>query len=386
MRVYLDNASTTFPKPKKVSESIYNFLTTIGGNPGRSNHENSMDSNRILLESRITLAKFFNFDKFENVIFTNNITSSLNILINGMFKKGDHVITSSMEHNSVLRPLFHLKELGIIDLYISKSDSFGFIDLNDIKSNLKSNTKAIILTHASNVIGSIQPIFEISKICTDNNIHFILDSAQSAGNIEIDFKALNLSALAFTGHKSLYGPQGTGGFLISDHLNSICSSTILGGTGSLSHSLTQPDFLPDKFESGTLNMPGIYGLLEGVNFINNEGIKTIHDKNTSLFNYLVNDLKNIPNVNLYLDTNKIDNYTSCVSLNINNIETAELSYMLDSDFGIQNRSGLHCAPLAHKSIGTYPTGTVRLSIGYFNTLDEIKYTISALNKISKTAK
>lgn len=386
MRVYLDNASTTFPKPKKVSESIYNFLTNIGGNPGRSNHENSMDSNRILLESRITLANLFNFDKFENVIFTNNITTSLNLLINGMFKEGDHVITSSMEHNSVLRPLFRLKELNIIDLYVCKANSFGFIDVNDIKSNLKPNTKSIILSHASNVVGSIQPIFEISKICSENNIHFILDSAQSAGSIDIDFKALNLSALAFTGHKSLYGPQGTGGFLISDDLNSICSSTILGGTGSLSHSLTQPDFLPDKFESGTLNMPGIYGLLEGVKFINKEGIKTIHDKNNFLLNYLVNDLKNINNLKIYLDPNNINNYTSCISLNINNIETAELSYILDNDFGIQNRSGLHCAPLAHETIGTYPSGTVRLSIGYFNTLDEIKYTISALNKISQSVK
>ena len=386
MRVYLDNASTTFPKPKEVSESIYNFLTNIGGNPGRSNHKNSMDSNRVLLESRITLANLFNFDKFENVIFTNNITTSLNILINGMFKEGDHVITSSMEHNSVLRPLFRLKELNIIDLYVCKANSFGFIDINDIKSNLKSNTKAIILSHASNVVGSIQPIFEISKICSDNNIHFILDSAQSAGSVDIDFKALNLSALAFTGHKSLYGPQGTGGFLISDDLNFICSSTILGGTGSLSHSLSQPDFLPDKFESGTLNMPGIYGLLEGVNFINKEGIKTIHDKNNFLLNYLVNDLKNIDNLKIYLDSNNINNYTSCVSLNINNIETAELSYILDNDFGIQNRSGLHCAPLAHETIGTYPSGTVRLSIGYFNTLDEIKYTISALNKISKSVR
>jgi len=386
MRVYLDNASTTFPKPKEVSESIYNFLTNIGGNPGRSNHKNSMDSNRVLLESRITLANLFNFDKFENVIFTNNITTSLNILINGMFKEGDHVITSSMEHNSVLRPLFRLKELNIIDLYVCKANSFGFIDINDIKSNLKSNTKAIILSHASNVVGAIQPIFEISKICSDNNIHFILDSAQSAGSVDIDFKALNLSALAFTGHKSLYGPQGTGGFLISDDLNFICSSTILGGTGSLSHSLSQPDFLPDKFESGTLNMPGIYGLLEGIKFINKEGIKTIHDKNNFLLNYLVNDLKNIDNLKIYLDSNNINNYTSCVSLNINNIETAELSYILDNDFGIQNRSGLHCAPLAHETIGTYPSGTVRLSIGYFNTLDEIKYTISALNKISQSVK
>lgn len=380
--IYLDNASTTFPKPKNVTDSIYNFLTNIGGNPGRSNHDNGLQSNRLLLEAREILASFFNFNKIENVIFTNNITTSLNILINGCSRNGDHIITSSMEHNSVLRPLINLKESGIIDLDIIDANSFGFINVEDFKNAIRPNTKYIILTQASNVIGSIQPIKKIGELCKDNNIYFILDTAQGAGVLDLDFKALNLSALAFTGHKSLFGPQGIGGFIISDELNEICNPYILGGTGSLSHSLIQPEFLPDKFESGTLNMPGIIGLMEGIKFIESQGLKTIYEKNTFLRKLLVSELKNINSIILYEDTNN-ENYTSCVSFNVKNIDTAELSFILDSDFGIKNRSGLHCAPLAHKTIGSFPTGTVRLSLSYFNSKEDIEYTINSINKIVK---
>ncbi|MBU5454868.1 aminotransferase class V-fold PLP-dependent enzyme [Caproiciproducens sp. MSJ-32] len=383
MKVYLDNASTTFPKPKAVTDSIYNFLTKIGGNPGRSNHDNALETNRLLIDAREKLADFFNFDKIENVIFTANITSSLNILINGILKKGDHVITSSMEHNSVIRPLYHLKNNQIIDLDIVSANNFGFISPSDIENKLKKNTKLVIINHASNVFGSIQPIKEIGEICKNHNIFFIIDSAQSAGVLNIDFKDLNLSALTFTGHKSLFGPQGIGGFIISDELNSICSPYILGGTGSLSYSLMQPDFLPDKFESGTLNMPGICGLLEGVKFIKNEGINTIYQKNSFLRSNLLKELHNINNVILYDDIEKYNYYTSCLSFNIKGMDTSELSYILDSYYNIKNRSGLHCAPLAHKTIGTYPSGTVRLSISYFNTIDEIKYVIDSINNIAK---
>ncbi|MGG7144971.1 aminotransferase class V-fold PLP-dependent enzyme [Clostridium nigeriense] len=380
--IYLDNAATTFPKPKSVVDSIYNFLTDIGGNPGRSNHENGLQSNRLLLEARETIANFFNFENIDNVIFTNNITTSLNTLINGCSRKGDHIITSSMEHNSVLRPLVNLKENNIIELDIIKADKFGFINVDDFRNMIKPNTKFIILTQASNVTGSIQPIIEIGELCKENNIHLILDAAQGAGVLNVDFQKLNLSAVAFTGHKSLFGPQGIGGFIISDELNKICNPYILGGTGSLSHSLIQPDFLPDKFESGTLNMPGIVGLMEGIKFIKSEGLKTIYEKNKFLRNQLVSGLRNMNNIILYEDINN-HNYTSCVSFNIKGINTAELSFMLDSDFGIKNRSGLHCAPLAHETIGSFPTGTVRLSLSYFNNKEDIEYTLNSLSKISK---
>lgn len=382
MSIYLDNASTTFPKPESVPKAIYNFLTNVGGNPGRSNHDNALQTNRILVESREAIAQFFNYKSIENVIFTSNITTSLNILINSSLSLGDHVITSSMEHNSVLRPLFNLKNQGLIELDIVYANKFGFISTEDLKNTIKSNTKMIVINHASNVIGSIQPIKEIGDICKNNNIFFVLDSAQSAGVLDIDFTKINLSALAFTGHKSLFGPQGIGGFIIDDNLNKSCNPYILGGTGSLSHSLTQPDFLPDKFESGTLNMPGIVGLMEGIKFMQSEGINTIYSKNNFLRNYFIEKIKNINGVILY-DDKYNNNYTSCISFNIKDMDTAELSFTLDSDFGIKNRSGLHCAPLAHKTIGSFPSGTVRLSLSYFNTKEDMDYTINAINKISK---
>ncbi|MBQ6820455.1 MAG: aminotransferase class V-fold PLP-dependent enzyme [Clostridium sp.] len=381
--VYLDNASTTFPKPTNVTNAIYNFLVNIGGNPGRSNHYNGMQANRLLLEARESIANFFGFDKIENVIFTNNVTTSLNILINGCVRKGDHVITSSMEHNSVIRPLINLKNNNIIELSIVKADKFGFINSKDIEVAIKKNTKFLILTQASNVTGSIQPLSEISNICKKYNIYLIIDTAQGAGVLDINFKDNNLGALAFTGHKSLFGPQGIGGFIINDDLNNICNPYILGGTGSLSHSLTQPDFLPDKFESGTLNMPGIVGLLEGIKFINSEGLSTIYEKNTYLRKFLVSELRNINNIILYESESNINNHTSCVSFNSPLMDTAELSFTLDNDFSIKNRSGLHCAPLAHKTIGSFPSGTIRLSLSYFNTIEDIKYTIDSIYKILK---
>ena len=382
MNVYLDNASTSFPKPKAVCDSIYNFLANIGGNSGRSNHTNALESNRYVFDTRENIASFFNFPKIENVIFTNNITSSLNILINGILKKGDHVITSSIEHNSVIRPLWNLKESNIIDLDKTEANSLGIINVESIKALIKPNTKLIIITHASNVLGTIQPIKEIGKLCKENNIFFILDSAQSAGVLSVDFSELNLSALTFTGHKSLLGPQGIGGFIISDELNEICLPFILGGTGSLSHALNQPDFLPDIFESGTLNIPGIVGLNEGLKFIRKEGLKTIYEHNSYLRKYLVEEISNIPNYKIYGDLSP-EKGTTCISFSHDKLDISELSYILDSDFRISNRSGLHCSPLAHKTIGTYPNGTVRFSIGYFYTMEEIKYVIHSLNKINK---
>lgn len=380
MNIYLDNASTTFPKPKSVADSIYTFLTNIGGNPGRSNHNNALETNRLLFEAREIISNFFNFDSIENVLFTNNITTSLNILINGSLVSGDHVITSSMEHNSVLRPLVNLKNNRIIDLDIITANKFGFISLEDIKNKIKPNTKMIVLSQASNVTGSIQPIKEIGELCKREDIFFILDSAQGAGVLDINFTDLNLSALAFTGHKSLFGPQGIGGFIIDNKMNDICKPFILGGTGSLSHSLDQPNFLPDKFESGTLNMPGIVGLMEGIKFIKNEGINAIYEKNKFLRNYLIEEISNMRDIILYEDIDN-RNYTSCVSFNVSDIDTAELSFILDNDFGIKNRSGLHCAPLAHKTIGSFPSGTIRLSLSYFNDKKDISYTIDSINKI-----
>ena len=380
MDVYLDNSSTTFPKPKQVIDGMYNYMLNVGGNSGRGNYANSLQSNRLLYEARETICDFFGFSLPSNVIFTNNITTSLNILIKGLLKPGDHVITSSMEHNSVIRPLINCKENLGINLDIISADKLGFIDVDDFKCKITENTKLVILTQASNITGSIQNISEIGKICREKNVFFIVDSAQGAGVLEIDMNSIHANAIAFTGHKSLLGPQGTGGFIIDDKLNDCCNSILQGGTGSLSYSLDQPDFLPDKFECGTLNLPGIIGLAEGIKFINSTGIKNIYEHNHSLMNHLLDGLLNINDLIVYGDiTGK--NITTCVSINMKDLDASELGYLLEEQ-GIKTRCGLHCAPLAHKTIGTYPNGTVRLSLSYFNTKEEIDYTLKVLNNIA----
>lgn len=380
MEVYLDNASTSFPKPKIMADAMYDYIINVGGNSGRGNYSNSYESNKLVLLTREKIADFFNYNKSENVIFTNNITSSLNILIKGILKQNDHVISTTLEHNSVLRPLFECSNLLNINIDLVNSSKDGFINPIDIKNKINKNTKLVIVSHASNVIGSIQNIEETGAICKENNIFFIVDTAQTAGMIKVDMHQCNANAIAFTGHKSLLGPQGIGGFIIDDSLNDACTSIFSGGTGSLSHSLTQPNFLPDKFECGTLNSPGIVGLSNSIDFINKEGLETIYSKNFYLRSKLYEGMLNIDGIKLYGNTD-FSKYTTCISFNYKNFDPAEVSYFLECN-GIKTRSGLHCAPLAHKSIGSYPGGTIRFSLGYFNTEEEIDYTLFILNNIN----
>lgn len=379
MEIYLDNASTTFPKPKIVADSIYNYLVNIGGNANRGNYSNSLEGDKELFLAREKICDFFNFDKVSNVIFTNNVTLSLNILIRGLAKEGSHFISSTMDHNSTLRPLFDCKDNNGIELSLVEGDTKGFIDIAKLSELIQPNTRAIILSHGSNVTGSIQNLEAVGALCKKNNIFFIIDSAQTAGSIKIDMQKLNANAIAFTGHKSLLGPQGIGGFIIDDSLNSECTPLISGGTGSLSHLLHQPDFLPDKFESGTLNMLGIIGLSRAIDFINEVSLDEIHNKLHILRKKLIDGLLNINGITVYGDIT-CQKSTTCVSINYKDYDPAELSFYL-SENGIKTRSGLHCAPLAHKSIGTFPGGTTRLSVGYFNTEEEIDYTLSVLNSI-----
>ena len=379
MEVYLDNAATTFPKPKQVVDAMYNYMLNIGGNAGRGNYSNSLQSNRCLYDARETICNFFGYDNPSNVIFTNNVTTSLNMLIKGLLKPGDHVITSSMEHNSVIRPLIDCKISIHIDLDIVNADSKGFISIDDIEKSIRSETKLVIITQASNVTGSIQNIKQIGKLCKDNGIFFIVDSSQGAGVLDINMKLTHADAIAFTGHKSLLGPQGIGGFIIDDNLNKNCLSILQGGTGSLSYSLEQPDFLPDKFECGTHNLPGIVGLSESIKFINSIGLNEINEHNKYLLKYLLNGLMNISGLKVYGDTSG-DNSTTCVSINSDSLDASELGYLLENE-GIKTRCGLHCSPLAHKTIGTYPNGTVRLSLSYFTTKADIEYTLKSINKI-----
>ncbi|MHC1684968.1 MAG: aminotransferase class V-fold PLP-dependent enzyme [Clostridiaceae bacterium] len=380
MTTYFDNASTSFPKPPSVTKEICNFINNIGGNPGRGSYDNSMSSARIMYNCRVALSEFFGFNKPENIIFTQNITLSLNILLKGIIKPNFHVITSTMEHNSVLRVLYNLKEKNIIQLDVIEGNKFGFVSVDDVKSKIRDNTKLIVLSHASNVTGCIQPLESIGKLCKDNDIFFIVDSAQSAGSIPVDFSSLNCDALAFTGHKALLGPQGIGGFIINDKMNEHCAPFIEGGTGSSSSSLLQPANMPDKFESGTQNVPGIVGLLEGIKFLNSEGLHTITEKKKELTRVFIEELCNLDKYTLY-NTEDINKIVPTISFNHNTIENSELEFILNSSYGITSRSGLHCAPLAHKTIGTYPHGTIRFSFGYFNTIKEVKDVLHILNKL-----
>lgn len=379
--IYFDNAATSFPKPKEVLDAIMEQMINFGGSANRGSSKTVLQSSRVVYECRETIKEFFNYDKSENVVFTNNITSSINILLNAVVKPNWHIITTSMDHNSVLRPLFKLKEeLDGVEVDVINCDKFGFLNIDNLKDSIKQNTKLIILSHSSNLVGSIQPLKEISNICKEKNIFLILDSAQSAGIIPIDMQDLSLSALTFTGHKSLLGPQGIGGFIIDNKLNAEAKSIFVGGTGSNSSLLTQPDFLPDKFECGTLNIPGIVGLLHGINYINKEGISTIKEKEDFLCQKAINGLLNIKNIKIYgsLDMKK---KTSVISFNINDMDPSLAGYILDSEFNISSRTGLHCAPLAHKTVGSYPNGSIRISLGYFNTEEEIDIFLNAINTI-----
>ncbi|PIH03307.1 aminotransferase class V-fold PLP-dependent enzyme [Clostridium combesii] len=380
MKVYLDNAATTYPKPEKVYSSILNYMKNVGASPGRGGYENALTGDRMVYKCRQSLINLFNFNKIENVVFTSNITASLNILIKSIVKDGWHVITSSMDHNSVIRPLVSLEKSNKIELDILNCSEEGLINIEDFKNAIKDSTKLVVLSHASNIVGTIQPLETIGKICKEKGIYFIIDSAQTAGVLPLNFQNLNCNALAFTGHKSLLGPQGIGGFIIDDELNNIATNFIEGGTGSLSESTLQPDFLPDKFESGTMNTPGIAGLLAGIEYINEEGLNAIKEREEYLSREFINGLLNIDSVKVYgpLDASL---RTATISINSSKIDNSELGFLLDSEFGIMVRTGLHCAPLAHKTIGSFPQGTLRFSFGAFNDIKDINYALYALNSI-----
>lgn len=380
-KVYLDNAATSYPKAPGVSAAVCDYIDNIGSNVGRGTYQSSYSAGEIVYETRELLCELFRFDNPLNVVFTMNITHSLNTLLKGFLKPGDHVILSSMEHNAVMRPMSNLQNLGIeFDRVLCNIN--GVLNPIDIEKFIKPNTKLIVMTHASNVCGTILPIYEVGKLCKKHNLHFILDSAQTAGVFDIDFNKLNLSALAFTGHKGLLGPQGIGGFVINSELVKRINPFIEGGTGSLSESELQPDYMPDKFESGTLNLPGIYGLNASLKYIKRTGIDTIHQLEMELTKRFLDAIMNIDGIrNVGLKT--IEGRTSVVSLSFKNIDNSEVAFMLDREFGIMTRVGLHCSPSAHKTLNTYPVGTLRFSFGHFNTAEEVDYTIDSIVKVMK---
>lgn len=376
--IYLDNAATTYPKPNEVYENVMDAMKRYGANPGRGSHAMAIEGAKMIYDTREEIAELFNFDNPLNVIYTFNATDSLNLAIKGSLQPGDHVITTAMEHNSVLRPVFELQNNGITNTIVECNND-GTIELSNIERAIKHNTKLIITTHVSNLTGTIMPIEEIGELCRYYGIPYLVDAAQSAGVLEIDMKKMNIDLLAFPGHKGLLGPQGTGGLLIRDGFK--LKEIREGGTGSESSKLTQPDFYPDKFESGTLNLPGIAGLNAGVKYIKSKGTKSILSHENKLIELFINGIKNNDKIKIY-GSKDISKRCGVIPLNIMGLDSSELAYILDSEYEIAVRPGLHCAPLAHKTIGTDKLGAVRFSVGPFNTESDINAAVNALNEIT----
>lgn len=380
-RVYLDNAATSYPKAPGVSAAVCDYIENIGSNVGRGTYQSSYTAGEIVYETRELLGEMFKFDNPLNVVFTLNITHSINTLLKGFLKPGDHIIISSMEHNAVMRPVSNLQRLGV-EYDRVPCNIHGQLNPSDVENYIKPNTRLVVMTHASNVCGTMLPIYEVGEICRINGLDFIIDAAQTAGVMDIDFNKLNLSGLAFTGHKGLLGPQGVGGFAINSKLAEKISPFIEGGTGSLSESELQPEYMPDKFESGTLNLPGIYGLNAALKYIKKTGMGTIHKAEMELTKRFLHGILNAHGIkNIGLDTT--EGRTSVVSLDFEGLDNSEVAFMLDREFGIMTRVGLHCSPSAHKTLKTFPGGTVRFSFGHFNTAEEVDYTIESIMKVMK---
>ncbi|NMA67121.1 MAG: aminotransferase class V-fold PLP-dependent enzyme [Clostridiaceae bacterium] len=377
--IYLDNAATSFPKPFKVYDEIDRCMRSYCANPGRSGHAMAIVSGKAIYEARERISTFFNIDNPLRLAFTKNATEALNIAIKGVLKPGDHVITSCMEHNSVIRPLKTLEKDGIISLSIVEGDNFGQIDTQKILDYINNQTRLIVCTLSSNVNGIILPIKKIGEIARTRGILFLVDASQGAGAEEIDVDEMNIDILAFPGHKGLLGPQGTGGIYVREGIDIV--PIMHGGTGSASDYLYQPEMMPDMIESGTLNTPGIIGLACGIDFINKTGLNNIKIFKFSLIKRLMEGMEEIDRIVQY-SVKDIDNNSGIAAMNFQGIDSSEVSYILDKEFGIATRAGLHCAPLAHKTLGTTGQGVVRFSVGCFNTVEEIDYTLEALRKIS----
>jgi cysteine desulfurase family protein len=379
MQIYFDNAATSFPKPEEVYATVDHILREVGANPGRSGHRMAIEASRFIYETRVSAASFFNVPDEKNVIFTYNATDALNIGIKGLLKPGDHVITSSMEHNSVIRPLHKLSKKGI-PYTVVKCSKLGELDPKDIENAINKETKLIVLTHASNICGTVFDIEAVGSIAKKHGIVFMVDAAQTAGVLDIDVRRMNIDMLACSGHKSLFGLQGTGILYVKDGID--LDTIKEGGTGSHSEAPDQPDEMPDKYESGTLNTPGIAGLGAGIRFIMSKTLENIRSKEVELLTHLLDELRKIDDVTLYgvCDPSR---QVNVVSFNIKGMECSQVGYSLDSEHNIMVRVGLHCSPIGHKTLETFPQGTVRVSLGYFNTHEEIDYFIKSINEIIK---
>ncbi len=377
--IYFDNAATTWPKPESVYQEIDRFNRKIGASPGRGSHSRTLAAGQVLLQTRDEIAELFNIQDSSQLVFTGNATMAINIGLKGLLKPGDHVIISSMEHNAVVRPLYALQEKGV-EFTVVECAADGSLDPRDIEKAITEQTRLICLLHASNLTGTIMPIEAVGEIADREGVLFMVDAAQTAGVLPLDVVNQRVDLLAFTGHKGLLGPQGTGGLYLSPGLE--INSIIEGGTGSLSERIYQPDFLPDKLESGTPNTPGIAGLGAGVAFIKKTGIENILKHEQELTDALFQGLKEIKGVTIY-GSQDPKRQTAVVSFNISEMDCAEVSMHLDQGYGVLSRSGLHCTPMAHKTVGSLELGgACRISPGFFNTLDDVEKVVKAVYQIA----
>ena len=397
--IYLDNGATSFPKPPGVWQQMEYFIRQVGCNVNRGSYAQAYQAGSVLLETREQLCRLFGFNRPENVIFTANITASLNYLIKGLLTKGDHVLVSGLEHNAVMRPLV---QLGV-SYSVIPGNAAGGIEVNSaglalLKGLIKPNTKAVILSHGSNLCGTIQPLAEIGSFCRTEGLLFLVDTAQTAGLFPIDMEAMHIDALAFTGHKSLLGPQGIGGFLLRQELAEKLEPLIAGGTGSFSDSLEMPRLTPDRFEAGTPNLPGIYGLHGGLAFLQSIGSEKLRVQEERLAHLFIDAIgeSGEDGKSLWIQGKKpgqkvrinvaggtdIRGRAPVISLDFPGRDNGEVAFLLESRYGVLTRCGLHCAPLAHQTLGTFPKGTVRFSIGCFNTPEEILTAAEAVQQIA----
>lgn len=381
MLIYFDNAATSWPKPPSVREALDRYFGEAGGNPGRSGHRMSINAAQMVEDARELLGGLFNISSPDRIIFTKNATEALNIGISGMLKPGDHVITSGIEHNSVMRPLRHLESEGV-ELTVVACAADGTLDPHSVADAFRSNTRLLVTLHGSNVVGSVFPIAELATMANARDVPYLVDAAQTAGAVPIDVAALGIDLLAFPGHKGLLGPTGTGGLYIGQGVSP--SPVLRGGTGSRSDWEIQPDFMPDLYESGTLNVAGLAGLAAGVRHVTEMGIEEIQTHDMALVDHFMVGALSINGLVVH-GPDGLQGRCGVVSFNIGGLPPSDVGMVLDRDYNILSRVGLHCAPGAHRTIGTFPTGSVRFGFGPSNTIAEVEVALDALSEIADWA-
>ena len=381
-QIYFDHAATSWPKPEEVLAAMSGFLREVGANPGRSGHRLSIAAARIIYEARETLAELFQVADPFRIVFANNATEALNLALRGLLQPGDHVVTSSLEHNSMMRPLRALEAQGVTVTVVACSPQ-GILDPAAVEAAVRPNTRLLAFNHASNVMGTLLPVAELGALARRHDLLCLVDAAQTAGAVPLDLAQDRIDLLAFTGHKSLYGPPGTGGLAIGERVSVDALEPLYrGGTGSRSEEQFQPRFLPDKFESGTPNTVGIAGLAAGVKFVRERTVEAIQAHERALTQQLLEGLQALPGVTVYGPGEAVQQ-TPTVAFNIAGLQPSEVGLALDEDYDLYCRVGLHCAPAAHRTIGTFPAGTVRFALGYFNTAPEVEQAVQAVAQLPR---